>query len=145
MSLIVLNLFPPLRTSRMLESRTSRMLESSNGSGKFASVHVEVTFRSIKGIPVYVIQEPLGDNRKTNLSLLSAEAYTPTTNHSHHLEMSKSSIHCRSKREHERIHAGFHIHRVCKSSIDKKPCILGLALLPLLSLVDEVVVLPPKS
>ena len=33
------------------------MLESSNGTGKFASVHVEVTFRSIKGIPVYVIQE----------------------------------------------------------------------------------------
>ena len=38
------------------------MLESSNGTGKFASVHVEVTFRSITGIPVYVIQEALADN-----------------------------------------------------------------------------------
>ena len=37
-------------------------LESSNGTGKFASVHVEVTFRSITGIPVYVIQEALADN-----------------------------------------------------------------------------------
>ena len=38
-------------------------LDSSNGTGKFASVHVEVTFRSITGIPAYVIQEPLGDNQ----------------------------------------------------------------------------------
>ena len=53
------------------------MLEYSNGSGKFASVHVEVTFRSIKGIPVYVIQEALADNYIRSL-LLSPKGYTPT-------------------------------------------------------------------
>ena len=45
------------------------MLESSNGTGKFASVHVEVTFRSITGIPVYVIQEALADNFRKVISL----------------------------------------------------------------------------
>ena len=55
------------------------LLEFSNGSGKFASVHVEVTFRSITGIPVYVIQEPLGDNdNSVILILLSAKVYTPS-------------------------------------------------------------------
>ena len=89
MSLIVLNLFPPIGTSSKLESSLQAIID------------------------------------KTELTLLSAEAYTPTTNHSHRLEMSKSSIHCRSKSEHEGIHVGFHIHRVCMSSIDKKSWNLG--------------------
>jgi len=51
------------------------MLESSNGTGKFASVHVEVTFRSITGIPVYVIQEAIGENKTYYLAnKLSAKA-----------------------------------------------------------------------
>ena len=50
---------PKIQILRFVEDN---MLESSNGTGKFASVHVEVTFRSITGIPVYVIQEALADN-----------------------------------------------------------------------------------
>ena len=47
-------------------------LEYSNGTGKFASVHVEVTFRSITGIPVYVIQEASADNNHYRFFQLSA-------------------------------------------------------------------------